>query len=564
MVLENFNIALTALRANQIGLDITGHNIANVNTPGYVRQRAEFITNYPQDKVPGQLGTGVLVDEIKRLNDSFTQLQLEIESRSMGQFTVEREIMQELENVFSEPSDTGLMKAVSDFFAAWQSLADSPEDFGARSVVVQKSVSLADQINATVRQLNAIKDEIDESVRLKVDEVNRITGEIADLNDQIAKVEVGGVQNANDLRDKRDLLLIELNKIIDIRYTVTQSDVLLVETTGGVLVSGVHNIELSTDVDSNGHLVPVVANSGSQILPAGGELAGYINVRDNILNEYIDKMNTFAQTMIEEVNRMHTRGAPLEQFTRIESATALTSAGIALNDLNDWDYRPKSGSFTISVFDANGTFTEEQTITVDPGADTLTAIVNRINAAFTSGAVTASVSSTNQLVIESSGGYSFNFVDEIDGTGDSSDFLLGMGINTFFTGNSALTMAVSEEIRSDYSLIAAAKSSSAGDNRTALDIAALQNTELFENDTTTFEDIYRTWVSDVGSRTDQALSNEERQESVIQLLEERMAQTTGVSLDEEATNILKFQRAYQAAGKLVSIANTLFQTLLDM
>ena len=127
MVWEIFNLGYTALNANQYALNIVGHNIANADTEGYTRQRAEFVTSTPQYSVPGMIGTGVLINKIIRVNDAFTQLQLQIETRDLGNSTIKREILQQLENIFNEPSDTGLQSRINEFFSAWHTLADNPE-----------------------------------------------------------------------------------------------------------------------------------------------------------------------------------------------------------------------------------------------------------------------------------------------------------------------------------------------------------------------------------------------------------------------------------------------------
>ncbi len=562
MVLENFNIALTALQSNQLALNVISHNIANVNTPGYSRQRVEIATRFPQNHRPGQVGTGVSIESIERVFDEFTQLQLNVENRNMGEYTVERQILQQLENIFNEPSETGLQKALSEFFSAWQTLSNDPEDYSSRVVVVEKGRTLARVIKSLAEQLNALKNEIDESIKLKADEINQITEQIADLNDQIAKVEVGDVQNANDLRDKRDELVLKLNKILSVETHETQDNTILVETRGGVLVSGVYNIEVGTTTDENGHLVPVIEESNDRIFPQGGELKGYLDVRDNTIDDILDSLDDFAYSLIENVNRIHSQGTPLEQFTSVTS-NSLESSGIAL-DLLDWNFAPKTGSFTISAYDSNGVFSEEHEISISHATDTLEDIRDRINNAFTSGAVQASINNNNQLVISSSGGYTFNFVSHSDESGDTSDFLMAMGINNFFEGHSALTIDVADNIANNPEYIAAGKSNSPGDNRNAINIASLQNEDVMDDDSSTFDEYFRAIVSEIGTLTQESLNNEDMEESIIALLKERRAQSTGVSIDEEAANLIRFQRAYQAAAKIVSVADSLFETLLKI
>ena len=381
MVWEIFNLGYTALNANQYALNIVGHNIANADTEGYTRQRAEFVTSTPQYSVPGMIGTGVLINKIIRVNDAFTQLQLQIETRDLGNSTIKREILQQLENIFNEPSDTGLQSRINEFFSAWHTLADNPEDYGTRTLVVEKANSLTSTLNSMARQLAAIKNQIDESISLKIDRINEITTEIADLNDQISKIEVGGVQNANDFRDSRDLLVLELNRILDVRVRENVSSAILVETQGGVLVSGVHNLRLTTGIDENGYIVPVFEQGGARVFPESGELNGLLEVRDDVINDYLSRLDSLANTMVENVNRIHSRGAPLEMFTRVVAENGAVSSAQTLNTL-DWDFAPTTGSFSISVFDSNGLNTDVQTISINPTSDTLEDVRDAINAAF--------------------------------------------------------------------------------------------------------------------------------------------------------------------------------------
>jgi len=562
----SLNLGTEAMRAAQGALGVIGHNIANINTEGYSRQRAILETSTPQQANPGQRGTGVSFDRIQRLNDAFTKIQINSETRKFGEFSIASDILDQMETILNEPDDNGLQVAISDFLNSFHTLANNPEDFGARSITVQKGVSLGNKLNFLSNSMSEIQAQVDDLVNLKVDEVNAITERISSLNNRIASAEAGGLQDANDLRDIRELELRNLNQILSVTAYEDENNLLIVETQGAVLVAGTQQIPLGTINDVDGHLIPADGRNGAPVTVLGGEFKGLLDARDSAIDRTVENIYELSKKIIEEVNRLHSRGATLDghtQATGTVSISQLNERLVNLERVGDTHFTPVAGSFYISAYSAvDGTFQEEQAIAVDPNADSINDIIARVNTAFASGRVQAQLTAGNKLEFIGAAGVRFQFIEDSTERGDDSDLLMAMGINTLLEGQSGFTFAVRQEVQDDLSLVAAGNSSSPGDNRNALAIAALKESSPLNNGASSFEEFYAEIVSRSGTDAQVASRNEENQASLLELLDQRLASTTGVSLDEEAANMLTFQRMFQAAAKYVRTMDSVLETLI--
>src|SRR5665647_644658 len=215
-------IGKSAIMAHQTALNVTGHNIANANTPGYTRQVANLVTNRPWhtpmltgNATVGQLGTGVDVADIQRLRDDFVDDQIRNENRTSGYWDTQQETFAKIEVILNEPSDDGLRSVMDNFWESWQDLSAHPESEAVRSVVAQRGMAVADAFNHTFRQLTDLRQDVNSNVKIKVDEINSMAVQIKDLNQQILSISIAGKQ-PNDLLDKRDLLLDKLSQLVDI------------------------------------------------------------------------------------------------------------------------------------------------------------------------------------------------------------------------------------------------------------------------------------------------------------------------------------------------------------
>ena len=239
-------LGLRALQAHQMGLSVTGHNIANANTEGYSRQRITLVPSNPytapsfnRPRTPGQMGTGVEVAEIKRVRDEFIEMQLRMESQTTGQWQVLMDGYEQIEMIFNEPSDTGISSSLTAFWKSWQQLSLTPADLAARAVVRQTGALLADGISHTYTQLHRYREEIDGAIGVKVNRINYLAQQIADLNKQIVAVTVSG-DHPNDLLDARDLLVKELAQITNIQAVTDEELQIHISVSGSSLVQGSH------------------------------------------------------------------------------------------------------------------------------------------------------------------------------------------------------------------------------------------------------------------------------------------------------------------------------------
>jgi flagellar hook-associated protein 1 FlgK len=322
-----------ALYAQQAAMNTAGHNVSNAHTPGYSRQRVEMVTTPPiempglnRSTAKGQLGTGVNVDAIRRLRDTFLDLQYRNENQYLGEWEVMQNTYDKLEVIFNEikASDdgfgTGLNRVFNEFWNAWQDLSRDPESLTAKIAVVQRGVALAETFNTMARQLNTFEADLEKQTRAKVDQANVLLGQIAELNQQIVKIHAMG-QNANDLMDRRDLLVDELSKLINIEvdedtlggYTIKLKDVEVDDGTGNlvpvVLVSAdgknVEEFEFNTTskIFSVKNLIDLFAiGSGPQnITEPSGEIFGYLKSIEKVKG-YHQQLDILVQGFVTNIN----------------------------------------------------------------------------------------------------------------------------------------------------------------------------------------------------------------------------------------------------------------------
>jgi len=260
---HGIELAKRALYAQQTAINTTGHNVSNANTAGYSRQRVEMVTTPPLEAIgmtrstaKGQLGTGVNVNAIVRLRDRFLDLQYRNENRYLGEWTVKENTYEKLEVIFNEikASDdgfgTGLNRVFNDFWNAWQDLSRDPEKLEAKVAVVHRAVALADTFNSMARQLNTFEADLINNTMKKVDQANSLLSQIAELNQQIVKIHSMG-QNANDLMDRRDVLVDELSGLISIE--VQENEL------------GGYQILLSGTNDGSGQPIELVSANGKNV-----------------------------------------------------------------------------------------------------------------------------------------------------------------------------------------------------------------------------------------------------------------------------------------------------------
>lgn len=303
------SIALRALLAQQQALETTGQNIANTNTEGYsrqvVRMRASNAITLPG--VEGQLGTGVEVAAVERLRSAFFDSQIRTQSHGLGRFETTEEFLQQIELVFNEPSESGISGALGRFFNAWREVSSQPEAISARRALVARAEEVATLLNTAARNLNALQQDADQRVRLRIDDINGLAQQIALLNDRIARVQATG-DRPNDLRDERDRLLTRLSKIVDFISSEDSEGRVTVTIGGRNLVQGIDAFRLATSINASTFRDVVWYADNVAATLTGGQLYGLRLARDSDVATRLSDLNSLASTLVSQVNTLHAAG----------------------------------------------------------------------------------------------------------------------------------------------------------------------------------------------------------------------------------------------------------------
>lgn len=334
------NVSKDALLAQQKGIDVTGHNIANVNTPGYSRQRAILQTNPPLSATPGQVGTGVHVSEVERVHDRFLQLQITSETSASGRWEAEKGSLERVEMLFE---GYRIDEAMSAFWSGWEDLANNPGGQAERTALVQKAQLVVDDLNGLTEDIVSYQEkDLGQSIAGTVDQINVLTEEIARLNQVILEAEGLG-QNANDSRDKRDTLITDLASYLDVTVVEHEDGNLSIFAGNGrALVENASSSKLTAKVNLETGLTDTLfgRTEGQGIDITGeisaGKLAGWR--QDAVFEDFLGRLDTFAATLIEEVNALHKDGYGLTTdpdtglpVTDQQFFTGTSAANIALN-----------------------------------------------------------------------------------------------------------------------------------------------------------------------------------------------------------------------------------------
>ncbi len=562
-------MASRALMAEQVGLEVTNHNVANVNTAGYSRQTVSFETSYPVPSAYGPLGTGVRVAGIKRAFDAVATARLNENTAKRAEYQNRQAILEQVAAYFNETQEGGLNEALSAFWAAWQDVADNPNNTAERLVLIGKAQDLAEAFSSRAAALVEARETLVQQVSPSIQAINAHTAKLAQLNSDIKEMEAGG-GNANDLRDQRQQELDQLAELIGIRYYTTAEGDLNVTLTNGVsLVQGSLAFELDFQVTPADSITvqwlgPNGVTQDITALLSGGKLTALVNVRDEVLTQYQQELDELARELIVQVNSQHSQGVGLSLFTAVTGTYSVDSAANPLNAAGlPFGDRIMPGSFQLQV-ERQGSPLARGTITVVPGMS-LNALVAAINGDPQVGAyVTASVVNNRLQIVADQVGDSFGFSQ------DPSRVLMALGVNTFFTGDKAYTLDLNPLVSADPSNVAAGQldpntgARAVGDNRNALALASFENAALVPvaGEDLTFSDAYNRLVTDLGLETEQAGTAADFYQSLVEQFRQLRDNVSGVSLDEELSNLIKYQRAYQAAARLITVADELYQTLL--
>jgi flagellar hook-associated protein 1 FlgK len=578
------DIAKTALSTQQYGIDVTGHNIANVNNPSYSRQSPVIEAKEAVSYGGILLGRGVETTNVVRTTDQFIENQLSEQKSNEVAFQEMEQYMQILEGFLNENSETSISVLLSDFWNLWHDISNNPAGSAERIAIWEHSALLAERFNSLEADLIQMKTDLTGAVSFGVGRINEITEEIAYLNTQIVATEASTV--ANDLRDKRTGLVSELSEYIDVKsFEQSNGSLTIITARGCVLVQGNEAYDLEMG-GTNGDRV-TWRSSGNAIVDitdylANGKLGGWLTMRDEVIAKCELDLNALAKEFIWAVNSQHSQGVGLKLF---EPDTTLTGTYKTDTNLDDLEF----GSEIQYITDGFKLWIEDRTDPVNPdmdfvyidlngldGSSSLDEVKDDINTQIALSPLTGVMAdvSGDAITFTALSDYAFGFSD------DNSNMLAALGVNTFFQGASAGTMELNPTL-SDKDYIAAATidgSYASGDNTNALAITDLQyksnqisqwtcdrvNGNTQSTITATFEHYYHGLVGAMGIISSSISRSREFNEVMVNELRQIRDSISAVSLDEEMTNLMEFQHAYEAAAKLITVADEMLDELLSV
>ncbi len=567
--------ALSGLLTQRYGLDITGHNVANANTEGYSRQRADLSPGFPNYYAFGAIGRGVTIDGVERVVDEFLNSQQRGAISLLSSDQTLAVAYSRLEAFFNELSDYDLSTGFDTFYNSLQDLSLNAESEATRSVVVQQALALRDMVGVIYNAMRDYYLQLNDDVIGQVDKVNELIDEVADLNRQIVLYEGAGSISANDLRDMRDAKLAELAGMVDITTIEQPGGAVNVTVRGMPLILLTHAFHLKTYNDVTPDGLPTVGvrfeDDESPFLSREGTLAATLQARDEVLAGFMDDLNRFTAEFIFEFNRVHSTGVGSIIATSMTGQNAAVDATATLDQLDlgfaaqPGTFRVVNGSVTIAIVALGSGQIDEVTVPVDLDGvggddDSLQDFVNNFNTAVPAGTVQASIDSTGHLRFDSVNPSTTGFYF----SSDTSGLLAATGVGGFWAGHDAATIDVSPAILADERLVATGRTTAPGDTDNLLELIALRDLQVADGGTKTFEDHYQTIIGRLGGESRRVSDRMLVRNDLVAQLENERQQISGVSLDEEMTRMIQFQRAYQASARVITVSNDMLDTLINM
>lgn len=543
-----YTAGVTALRAAQVGLATTGHNIANANTTGYRRQEIVQTTAIPVASGQGFIGQGTDVDTIKRVYDDFLDRQVSQNETSASYSQKYLEGLQQIDNVMGDRS-SGLSAALQKFFQTWNDLANYPSSTTARQAVLGGAQTVSNSLDSLGTYVQSLKDTANTDIQGMVSKINSYATGIANMNKTIANVSTVG-QPPNDLLDQRDQLLSELNAIVGttVLKDPTTGNYNVFIGTGYQLVEGTNANSVTAArskydparlevYDSGG----VTQLSGGSI--SGGQLGAVLDYRSDVLDMAQNSLGRIAMVLADNVNTLHTAGVDYNGAAGGNFFNSMSAMPLTYASTNN----SSAAVVTATLGTTSQLTTSDYNLSFGGGVYTL----ERLSDGQT-------WSNANLATLSTNAAQGFTLTTSI--APNAGDTFL---IRPTAQGSTNLDVAITDPL----TIAAADNTAVAGDtlnNANALAIAALQSTSGLVGGSTTIEGGYALLVGEIGNVTDEAKISKAAQTNLLTQTKAAQQSVSGVNLDEEAANLLRYQQAYQAAAQIIKSASSMFDTLLSL
>ncbi len=556
--------AKQAILSNLTAINATGSNISNVSTPGYTRIRPIFESLGTRDASSNQEQIGVKIAEIQRVYDKFLASQIVAQDSAVGSATARKSLLTQIEGVVNESAGNGINDVLSKFWSAWDNLSVNPSGKAERDVLLTAAQNLTDIFNLRAEELSNVQYSIDQTITDDVNKLNGYLSEISAMNAEIVRIEGTGAQ-ASSLRDNRMTLLSKISSIIDINY-IERSDgslYIYLPASGKPLVEGNNNWQLTVQSNSaNANLNDIVftddLNSSLNNDITGGELGGLLDIRDVVLASYIDELNQTASSIINKVNSQHMAGYDQDGNIGAAFFTLTTDPEINMTEARNMqvsaaivaDARKIAASSTVNADGDNATamatiredkmYASLGQISITAGIGSAVGQINNIGQAYknTTSAITLTRGATSapaDWTITNNGGYTSLQVL----SADDNSVTLDLNGN----GTADITLNLSG-------------------TWTNGDTLAFSLTK--SDSTTNIEGYYNAFMAGIGQDVASSATVLAREQAVANQRSDQREALSGVSLDEEMLNLIKYQMAYSAAGRLTTVVSEMMDILINL
>jgi flagellar hook-associated protein 1 FlgK len=461
MLSKVFDIGRRSLSAYQYAMNVTSHNLANVNTEGFTRQRVVFQSETPEYHGSLEWGSGVKIQDIARIKNQLVDSQLVIYNSTYADANKKSELLSEMESLLSEPSEVGISKLMNTFFNSWADVAANPSLSAYRQNLIQAADKLSNKFKLINTGYAQLKQDMKFELQEKVNDLNAKLAQIKILNQKIFEAKLQNVV-ANDLQDQRDKLVQEISKYVNTKVSINDKGHLSLNLGGAFGVDEGNSAEFKVNETTDGKLtISMKDDENATITLKSGEFAAIVDVYNNTIPKFKSTIDNMAQTIVDKVNELHVQGFTFHQ-------------------------PPLGGKNSVN----------------DPGAI------------------------------------------------------------KFFDGYINGELKINDLILQDDKYIAASLTSAPDNGENALRIANIAQNNVISG--TTLNDFYSKFLVEVGN---EATTNQQKVDSNKAILDQLQLQRdsyAGVSIDEEMTNMITYQRSYQASARVIKAADELLQSLLSM
>lgn len=549
-----------ALMAQQSGMNTAGHNIANINNENFSRQRLDLDPQHPNRS---RFGAGVDIKSVERIADRFLTKRVQEEQSRTGETELAERGLKRLEAMFAEIEGFGLRDALNEFWGAWGRLANKPEAEIYRKDLINVSKTLATRINSLGRDFNNMRVELNGRISEKVERVNQLTGQIANLNTRIQQTDREHGEG-NDLKDERDAAIKELSRLIQINWVEKDDKTVQIAAGNGfplVVGRNANKVEASFKHDEIGFfsLRGIDPKGISRDLTRelrSGELKALVTMRDETLVHFDNQLNELASELAFQANRVHNSGTGLmASYDRLTSSFALKPDAVD---------RPlpflKDGMFRFHLVNKEGEMLETYEMDMVAGQDTVKSIVERINLTVANPKLfQAELNQDGSVSLNTKGPYRFILGE------DETDFSVIMGFNNFFeTLHGAKDFRVNERLMENPAQITTGQHLLPGDNSKALEMAQLQFKPTMEGSAITFDEFYNGMLAELGVMINRSSEESRNQRIMADQFQKLRDEVSSVNMDEEVAEMVQYQRGFEAAAKFIGTVDEMTQTVINM